>query len=107
MAICPKCGAPFSYSEIHVCEGRDITKLWSLASVAIGVLIGAPIGGRAGLLYANSLIADACGKPDASNLCGLPLTPSIPLYVITGAMMGASIVALAVGVIVALRLRAQ
>jgi hypothetical protein len=99
MPVCPKCGVPFSYTETHVCEGRDRTKLWSLASVAIGAVIGGPFG----LWDVNSVIQQACEKPDATNLCGLTSTPAIPFYIAIGAVIGASVAAFAVVLISARR----
>jgi hypothetical protein len=31
---------PFAYSEPHVCEGRDYTKVWLVVSVVAGGLLG-------------------------------------------------------------------
>jgi hypothetical protein len=99
MPVCPKCGVPFSYTETHVCKGRDRTKLWSLASIAMGAVIGGPVG----LLYAKSVIQQACKKPDATNLCGLTSAPAIPFYIAIGAVIGASVAALAVVLILGRR----
>jgi len=85
----------FSYRETHVSEGRDKTKIWWLASVAIGALVGGPLG----LLYGQSVVSQACGKPDASNLCGLMTAPSVPFYIAIGAIVGASVAAVTVVVI--------
>jgi hypothetical protein len=99
MPVCPKCGVPFSYTETHICEGRDRTKLWSLASVAMGAVIGAPVG----LFYAKSVIQHACAKPDATNLCGLTSARAIPFYIAIGAVVGASVAAFAVVLILGRR----
>ena len=99
MPVCPECGVPFSYTEIHVCEGRDKTKLWSVGSVVIGAVIGGPLG----LIYANSVIQQACAKPDATNLCGLTSAPAIPFYIAIGAVIGASVAAFAVVLTLATR----
>jgi len=96
MAVCPKCGLPFSYSDVHVCEGRDKAKLWLFATVAIGSIVGAILGGRLGLVYVNSVIRQACDKSGATNLCGLPIAPAVPFYVAAGAVIGASAAACAV-----------
>jgi hypothetical protein len=92
MPTCPKCGISYSYAVTHVCKGRDLTKLWSLASVAIGGVVGGPLG----LFYANVLIREACEKPDATNLCGVSDVPAIPFYIAIGAVLGASVAAFAV-----------
>jgi len=85
MATCPKCRMSFSYTEPHVCEGRDYTKLWSIVVAAGGALVGAPVG----VLCGNSLIRAACAKPDAGNLCGLVPSFFVPGYAIVGASLGA------------------
>jgi hypothetical protein len=82
----------FSYTETHVCEPRDKTKIWLLASVAVGVLVGGPLG----LLYGNSIVREACERPDASNLCGLTSAPTVPFWIVIGAVVGASVAAFAV-----------
>jgi hypothetical protein len=92
MPVCPKCGTPFFYTEGHVCEGRDQTKLWLLALAAIGAIVGGPFG----LFYGDSVVRQVCEKPDASNLCGLAGAPTVPLYIVIGAVMGASLAACAV-----------
>jgi len=103
MAVCSKCGLPFSYTEPHRCEGRDRTKLWSLASVAVGAVGGGVGGAWLGLAYGHSLMRAACQRPDATNLCGLSTLPAIPFYVVIGAVIGASIAAFAI--VVTLRRR--
>jgi len=103
MPICPKCGASFSYTETHVCEGRDKTKIWWLASAAVGALVGALIGGQLGLLYGNSVVRQACEKPDAGNLCGLTSAPFLPLDIVIGAVIGSSVAAFAVVVLLGRR----
>src|SRR5690242_3398345 len=95
MAVCPKCGVSFSYAKPHVCEGRDKSKLWLFAFAVIGTLVGGLLGWR----YGNSLIRQACERPDASNLCGLPSAYSMPFYLAVGAVIGASVSALLVVVI--------
>ena len=92
MPVCPQCGVPFSYTEPHVCVGRDRNKLWLLASVAAGALVG----GALGLLYGNSVVRQACQRPDASNLCGLTSASAVPFYIVIGAVVGASVAASAV-----------
>jgi hypothetical protein len=101
MPVCPKCGVSFSYTETHLCEGRDKTKMWWLASVAIGALAGGPLG----LLYGKSVVVQVCGKPDAGNLCGLMSAPAVAFYITIGAAIGASVAALAVLVILRTRPR--
>ena len=83
---------PFSYMDTHVCEGRDTAKLWLLAALAVGAVVGGPLG----FWYGNSVVRWACEKPDASNLCGLTSVPAVPLYIAIGALSGATIAALAV-----------
>jgi len=46
---------------------RDYAKVWLMAAVAGGALVGGPFG----LLYGQSIVRKACDTPDASNLCGL------------------------------------
>ena len=75
------------------------TKLWSLAAVAVGALIG----GRLGLLYGTSTVRQACEKPDASNLCGLTSAPTVPFYVAAGTIIGAAVAVLAIVVILGRR----
>jgi hypothetical protein len=87
MPVCPKCGTPFFYTEGHVCEGRDKGKLWSLAPAAIGAVVGGPLG----LVYGDSVIRQVCENPDAGNLCGLAAVPTVPFYIVTGAVLGASV----------------
>jgi hypothetical protein len=99
MPVCPKCGVPFSYTETHVCEARDKTKIWLLTSVAVGALVGGPFG----LLYGNSIVRQACEKPDASNLCGLTSAPTVPFWIVIGAVIGASVAAFAVVVLLGRR----
>ena len=103
MAVCPKCGMPFSYAETHVCEGRDTAKLWSLASVAIGLAIGAVAGGMLGQLYGLSAVREGCEQPGATNLCGLPIVPFVPVYTAIGALVGATAAAFAVFLILRMR----
>jgi hypothetical protein len=95
MAICSRCGVPFSYAEPHVCEGRDTTRIWLRASVAVGALVGAPLG----LLCGNYVVRQACDRPGASNLCGLTSAPAVPIYIVMGAVIGASAAALAIAVL--------
>jgi hypothetical protein len=95
MAICPRCAASFSYTETHVCEGRDRVKIWWIAAVALGAFVGAPLG----LFYGKALVREACGQPDASNLCGFMSAPSVPFYIVIGAIIGASVAAFTVAVL--------
>ena len=99
MAICPKCGAPFSYEAPHVCEGRDKTKMWALLSVGMGAFIGVPLG----QWYGQYAIGQACDKPDATNLCGLSVLPALPFYIVIGAVIGASVAAFAAVVVLGRR----
>ena len=99
MPVCPQCGVPSSYTETHVCVGRDRTKLWLLVSVAAGALVGGPLG----LLYGNSVVRQACERPDASNLCGLTSAPAVPFYIVIGAVVGAAVAAFAVVVLLGRR----
>ena len=92
MSGCPRCGMPFSYTDTHVCEGRDKAKLWLLAALAVGAVIGGPLG----LWYGDFAIQSVCEKPDASNLCGLTSAPAVPFYIAIGAVIGATVAALAV-----------
>jgi hypothetical protein len=92
MPVCSRCGALFSYTETHVCEGRDKTILALLTAV----VVGAVIGGSVGLLYAKCDIAQACARPDATNLCGLTTGPVIPFSIAIGAIIGASVATFAV-----------
>src|ERR1700680_648520 len=92
MPVCPRCGVPLSYHASPFCVGRDRTKLWLLASVAAGALVGGPLG----LLYGNSVVRQACERPDASNLCGLTSVPAVAFYIGIGAVVGASVAAVAV-----------
>jgi len=71
---------------------RDKTKIWLLATPAVGALVGGPLG----LLYGNSVVRAACEKPDASNLCGVTSAPMVPFYIIIGAVIGAAAAAFAV-----------
>lgn len=91
MAVCSKCGMSFSYAETHVCEGRDKSKAWLIAAVGTGALAGAPFG----RLFGNYIVGRACNQPNAGNLCGLFAAPMGPLFVIAGAVVGASITLLA------------
>jgi hypothetical protein len=99
MAVCPQCGGPFLYTETHVCPGRDRTKLSLLASATAGALIGGPLG----LRYGNSIVSLACERPGAGNLCGLTSAPAVPFYIVIGAVVGASIAALGVAVLLGRR----
>jgi hypothetical protein len=89
----------FSYTENHVCDGRDKPKLWSLASVAVGAVVGGPLG----LFYGNSVVRSACEQPGAGNLCGLTSAPTLLFDIAIGAATGAAVAALAVGVILGRR----
>jgi putative exporter of polyketide antibiotics len=93
----------FSYTETHVCEGRDAAKLWSLASVAVGLAIGAVAGGALGQLYGLSAVRQACEGPGATNLCGLSSAPFVPVYTTIGALVGATAAAFAVFLILRMR----
>jgi hypothetical protein len=99
MAVCPKCGVAFSYTATHVCEGRDKSKVWWIATVVIGAFVGGPLG----LLYGTSIVRQACAQTDASNLCGFMSVPSVPSYIVLGAIIGASAAALSVAVILRTR----
>ena len=92
MPTCPKCGMNFSYSDTHVCEGRDYTKVWFMVFVACGALAGGPLG----LWYGRTIIGRACEKPNASNLCGFVPSYFVPGYVVIGAVIGALIATVAV-----------
>ncbi len=81
-----------AYSETHVCEGRDFSKIWLMVSVAAGALVGGPLG----LSWSLSIVRQACDKPDASNLCGLAPSYFVPGYVLIGAVIGALIATAAV-----------
>jgi hypothetical protein len=96
MPVCPKCRTTFMYTADHVCEGRDYTRLWSGASVAVGALLGGPLG----YLYGLSIIRQACDAPGAGNLCGLAAFSTIPVYVICGAAIGGLVATVAVVVII-------
>jgi hypothetical protein len=103
MALCSKCGLPFSYAEPHICEGRDRTKLWFLSTALIAAIAGAIVGGALGHEYIQAVIRRACEQPDATNLCGLPSAPAIPFYIGIGAVLGASVAASAGALIVRTR----
>ena len=85
MATCPACRMTFAYSEPHVCDGRDYTKVWLMLSVAAGALVG----GASGLWYGVSVIGQACKKPDAGNLCGMVPSYFVPGHGLIGAVVGA------------------
>ena len=67
----------------HWCN--DNTRVWSMVSVAVGALVGGPLG----LLYGRSKVLKACAQSDASNLCGLIPSYFVPGYVLIGAVTGA------------------
>jgi len=67
------------------------------------VVIGAFVGGALGMLYGTSIVRQACAQPNASNLCGFINTPSVPFYIVLGAIIGASAAALSVAVILRTR----
>jgi len=90
----------FAYTEPHVCDGRDRNKIRLLASIAVGALVGGPLG----LWSGNSVVRQICARPGASNLCGLTSAPAVPLYIIIGAVVGASVAA-AVAVLLSRRTR--
>ena len=83
---------PCSYTDTHVCEGPDTAKLWLLAALAVGAVVGGPLG----LWYGGSVVRWACENPDASNLCGLTSAPAVPFYIAIGAVIGTTVAALAV-----------
>jgi len=91
----------FSYAESHVCDGRDKSKFWLVVAVASGALAGAPFG----RWFANYIVGLACNRPDARNLCGLFAAPMAPVFVIAGAVVGASIMTVALTIILARRAR--
>jgi cell division protein FtsX len=91
MPTCPKCRLNFAYSDTHVCEGRDYTKVWSFVTVAGGALVGGPLG----FLYSRSMVRQACEKPDASNLCGFVPSYFVPGDILIGAVIGALVAGLA------------
>ncbi len=99
MAVCPKCGISFSYAETHVCEGTDRSKVWLIAAVGVGALAGAPFG----RLFGNYIIGLACNRPDAGNLCGLFASLMVPVLVVAGAVVGASITAFALTIVLTRR----
>lgn len=70
-----------------------------LALVAAGALVGAPLG----LLYGHAVVRLACERTDASNLCGLMSAPAVPFYIVIGAIIGASLVACGVVVVLGRR----
>jgi hypothetical protein len=86
----------FSYTETHVCTGRDRTKLWLLTSVAAGALVGGPLGRLLGNAVVSSAVRQACERPDATNLCGLMLIPAVPVYIGIGTIVGAAVAGFAV-----------
>jgi hypothetical protein len=100
MAICPKCGMSLTYTDDHVCEGRDHTKLWLLASVAGGAFVGASLGLLRDLSISRQVLRGACGQPGAGNLCGFPAftaTPGVfPIYTALGAVIGAMVAAVVI-----------
>jgi hypothetical protein len=49
-----------------------------------------------GLLYGNFVVRQACERPDASNLCGLTTAPTVPFYIVIGAVVGAAVAGFAV-----------
>lgn len=57
MAVCPRCGVPFSYADLHVCEGRDKTKLWSLAAVGLGAILGGPLASRTPISFCDKRVS--------------------------------------------------
>jgi len=99
LPVCPKCHASFSYAEDHVCEGRDRSKLLLLASVVAGALAGAPLG----RMYGISLVDEVCSRPGAGNLCWLTSVADVPVYMLLGAVFGASVAALVIVMILGRR----
>jgi hypothetical protein len=97
MAICPKWGMSFAYTETHSCAERDRTKTWLLVSVVRGAALGGPLGYQYGL----SLVRQACDKPGASNLCGFFPSLFAPVFVILGAGVGVFVAALVVMAVLA------
>jgi hypothetical protein len=91
MPTCPRCRMTFAYSETHVCEGRDLARIWSMVSVAAGALAG----GASGLLYGLSIVRQACDNPGAGNLCGLGPSYFVPGYGLIGAVIGALVATVA------------
>src|SRR5262245_2729811 len=98
MPVCPKCGVSFSYTEVHVCEGYDRTKLWWMVSVAGGMLIGGLVGGllgdRIGLLSGLS-------RPGWFWIGSYFFQPPVPIAPILGAVIGAIVTTVAVIAILA------
>ena len=66
-------------------------KVRVLALIAVGALAGGPLG----FFYGNSVARASCENPNAGNLCGLTSATTLPLYVIIGAVIGASFAAVA------------
>jgi hypothetical protein len=92
----------FTYTEAHVCEGYDYTKLWWMASVAGGALVGGLVGGRLGLLYGFSVVARGCeGRAASNNLCWLSGIFTVPGFTAIGAMIGVLVSTVVVIVILA------
>ncbi len=92
MAICPRCGASYQYSEPHACSGRDYR--WTLWAV-VATVAGALAGYRVALHLSQAGIAAACAADDAPNLCGFFPSVLAPALYVIGVGIGAFIAAVA------------
>ncbi len=82
MAICPRCGASYQYTEPHVCAGRNYP--WALWAV-LATLAGAAAGYGVAVHISRSGIAAACAADYDNNLCGfIPWVLAPALYIIGG-----------------------